>query len=220
MNYTNTLGLPPNLWIRVEKALVKLFSDKVYVKANTIMSLGLDSYMRHLVMNSLSGSVLDIGCGDCHYYEDYPNLEMICVDPVFPPGKEVFIKSCNKHRIVGIAEYLPLRSSSVDSVIAFFSFRDFLNKAYAIINMRKVVKKNICIVDIFQPKGLRRLLLYIHLLIIAPLLARIVSRGKDYKWNMIYESILYMPSTEGLVRLTRSYYHKSIGGFLSIVCFR
>lgn len=220
LSHADALGLPIDLWTRVEKALAKLFSEKVYVKANALMSLGLDSYMRRLVLSSLSGSVLDIGCGDCHYCEDYPELELICIDPLFPAEKRVFTERCNKHRVVGTAEYLPLRPRSVDSAIAFFSFRDFFNKARAIVNMKKVARKNTCIVDIFHPRGLRRILLYAHLRIVAPILARIASRGKDYKWSMIYETILYMPSTEGFVRLTKGYYQKSIGGFLSIVCFR
>ena len=211
-------GLPPGLWEHVQKILRGLFSSGVYERANIVMSLGLVGFLRNIVLRNLSGKILDVGCGSGEYYsESKRGIEVICLDPII---EDRYPSIPYIYRIVAVAERVPLRNRSVDFVVSFFAYRDFLDKANSLIEMKRVAKKTICIVDLFRPRGFAKYLLYAYLGVIAPLLAKLASGLKDYKWEMIHDTILYMPSASFLARLTKAYYAVSIMDSVSIICFK
>jgi len=193
------LGLPPDVWVRVEEVLGFLFSSGIYRSGNAAMSLGFDSFLRERVLALPKGVVLDVGCGDGYYARllEARGVEVICLDPL---TEQLGVEGVS-HVIAGVAEHLPLRSRSVDYSLAMFSLRDFLNKAKGLHEMRRVSRRAVIILDIFNPRSLPvRLLLWSYVAAAAPLLAFIASRTRN-PWRLLLPTLTYMPSVNLLRRL-------------------
>ncbi len=189
----NTLrGLPESLWREAEESMARLFRDGVYAAANHLMSLGLDAPLRRRVLGRLRGVVLDVGCGDAHYHGEMRRRgvdEVICVDPLPAPAREAW-----RHRVVAVAEQLPLRDGCVDYAIALFSYRDFLDKDRGLGEMLRAAREAVVVADIFRPEGAVAPLARLYIDRVAPLLARLASRGADYGWRVIGETVRHMDS--------------------------
>jgi len=189
-----TRGLDPAFWSDVVTTLERLFSSNAYIPANHAMSFGLDEKLRNIIYGSVSGKIVDIGCGDGTY--SFPFLtraeEVVCVDPL---AHRFSSKSSDPrlHRISGVAEYLPLREKSVDYATAMFSFRDFLDKAKGLSEMKRVARRGLLLLEIFNPPALFRPFLYAYIQAIAPLLGYLASRGSGRGWRLLMPTIRLMP---------------------------
>lgn len=197
--YERGSGLPLDLWARVEGVLGLLFLSGAYRSGNTAMSLGFDSFLRERVLALPRGLVLDVGCGDGYYARllEARGVEVVCLDPL---AERLGVKGVS-HVIASVAEYLPFRSGSVDYALAMFSFRDFLDKARGLNEMRRVSRRAVIILDIFNPSSLpARLLLWLYVAVVAPLLAFIAS-GTPNPWKLLLPTLAYMPTVNLFKRL-------------------
>lgn len=193
------LGLPPDIWIRVEEVLGFLLSSGVYRAGNAAMSLGFDSFLRRRVLAMPKGVVLDVGCGDGYYARllEARGAEVVCLDPL---AGHLSVKEVS-HFVAGVAEHLPFRSRSVDYSLAMFSLRDFLDKAKGLHEMKRVSRRAVIILDIFNPRNpLARFLLWLYVAAVAPLLAFMASRTRS-PWRLLLPTLMYMPSVDLLRRL-------------------
>jgi ubiquinone/menaquinone biosynthesis C-methylase UbiE len=110
------------------------------------------------------------------------------------------------HPVVGVAEYLPIQSASVASLITCFSLRDVRDLRKSISEFARVIqeKGRLEIVDIGKPDGAvaRRLLgLYINL--VMPIIARfsIGRRSRKNPFRMIIPTFQRLPTNHELKRL-------------------
>lgn len=193
------LGLPLSLWLRVEHALQSLFRSGAYRIGNTAMSLGLDSFARRYTLAIPSGLVLDVGCGDGYYAKklEERGSEVVCLDPL-----EIVVKRTHTtHVVVAVAEYLPFREGCFDFSVAMFSFRDFLDKARGLHEMRRVTRRGVLILDIFNPRdAFTRVIFWVYVKGLAPLLAFLAS-GVAGEWRLLYPTLTYMPSASIFTRI-------------------
>lgn len=209
-------GLPEGLWREAEEKMRRLFEDGVYEAANRLMSLGFDVELRRAALSRVAGRVLDVGCGDGHYHYEMRRRgveEVVCVDPL--PGPEPV--EAWRHRVVGVAEYLPLRDGCVDYAVAFFSYRDFLDRRRGLGEMRRAARRAVLVVEIFRPEGFLAPLARLYIGRIAPLLARLASGGADYGWGVIAKTVEAMESLRGFLGETGGRVLASVAGVLAAV---
>lgn len=193
------LGLPPDVWVRVEEVLGFLFSSGAYRSGNAAMSLGFDSLLRERVLVLPKGVVLDVGCGDGYYARllEARGAEVVCLDPL---AERLKVRGVS-HVVAGVAEHLPFRSGSVDYSLAMFSLRDFMDKARGLHELKRVSRRTVIILDVFNPRSLfARLLLWFYVAAVAPLLAFLAS-GIRSPWKLLLPTLAYMPSVNLLKRL-------------------
>jgi demethylmenaquinone methyltransferase/2-methoxy-6-polyprenyl-1,4-benzoquinol methylase len=187
-------GLSPERWTIVVATLEKLFASSAYAPANRAMSFGLDVRLRRIIYSTVRGIVVDVGCGDGTHSMPFLQRarEVVCVDPL---AHRLHLSSNNPylHRVSGIAEFIPLRDKSTDFATAMFSFRDFLDKAKGLSEMRRVARIGIFILEIFNPSNVFRLLLYMYVQGVAPILGYIASRGSGRGWRLLMPTIRLMP---------------------------
>ncbi len=209
-------GIPPGLWREAEERMARLFRDGVYVPANRVMSLGLDAPLRRRCISRLSGVVLDVGCGDGHYHLEMRRRgveEVVCVDPLPEPRP----REAWRHRVVAVAEALPLRDGCVDYAVAFFSYRDFLDRERGLAEMLRVARRGVFVADIFRPEGPLAPLAGFYIGRVAPLLARLVAGGRDYGWRVIGDTVRHMETLREFVERSGGRVVASFLGVLAAV---
>ncbi len=196
--------LPLDLWLHVERTLSYLFDEAIYERANTVMSLGTHKTFRRVVLGLVYGKVLDVGCGDGVYIAQLASRteEVVCIDPL--PAKNPSAPP-NFHRVVAVAEHMPFRNKSFDFATAMFSFRDFMDKALGLFNMKRVSKRGVIILDLFSTSPYLRPAIVFYFGYMAPALGFIASRGRRGRWELILPTLLLMPRAE---------FFKRIGGII------
>ena len=179
------------------------------------MSLGLDGLARRYAMYMLrEGLVLDVGCGDGFYAEQLERrgAEVVCLDPL----ESVLRRSRTMHAAVAVAEYLPFRSGSFDYVLAMFSVRDFLDKARGLFEMKRVARRGVVILDVFNPRNpLLRALFWAYVAAVAPLLGFLAS-GEARRWLLLYPTLRYMPTARIFERIGGKVVFKLARGVLAV----
>jgi len=193
-------GLPIGLWFQVERILNYLFDTAIYERANTVMSLGVHRLLRNIVLSSVAGRVLDVGCGDGVYIPQLVRTaeEVVCIDPIATKNTHNY---ANFHRVVATAERIPFRAKSFDFAIAMFSFRDFMDKALGIFNMRKASRKGVFILDLFAVSRFLLPAVVLYFGYIAPILGFIVSGGHRGRWELLIPTLQLMPRADFFTKL-------------------
>ncbi|MDH4123683.1 MAG: class I SAM-dependent methyltransferase [Thermoplasmata archaeon] len=133
-------------------------------------------------------SILEIGSGPGSFLQMLEKGKIVALDP----SKKLL--SVSRERVgerasfaTGISESLPFRENSFDLIFCSFSFRDFKDRALSLNEMRRILREDgvLKIVDIARyRKGLRSLLMKIHLKFIVPAIARImIPRKLRMQWG-------------------------------------
>lgn len=193
-----------------------------YRKMNKIMSLGLDNRVRidaiHRMcrdhgQSSISSRqiiIVDVGAGPGDSVSTIAEIckqvsYIIAVDPS-PRLLGNIAPSALCDRIVAVAENMPLRSSSVFGVTAFYAARDFKNLNRAISEILRVIDKGrIAIGDIFLPQGfLKSNAVKIWVCILVPLLALLFARKQWRHYRGLCRSLKGWLSVEQLCSLIKN----------------
>ena len=179
-------GLGSEMWRSVVDSIAKLVEEGCYEKVNKFLSLGLLGRLRKRAASMLRpGVVLDAGCGpgtSTEYIRSImKNSLIIMVDP-----SERMLRMARSRlggplevAVAGRFERLPLADSSVDSIVAMFSFRDAYSYGKAVEEFARVLKPDgvLVILDFYRPTQPWKTILIIYIMIMVPL-ALIFNRCK------------------------------------------
>ena len=131
-----------------------VFSDIAgrYDRLNTVLSLGRDHAWRQTAIGFLPpGTVIDLGAGTGAATEALGDRRVIAIDP------EPAMLALNPapHRIVGVAEAIPLADGSVDGVLSAFVFRNLDSVPRSLDEISRVLRPGgvAAIVDLGRPRA-------------------------------------------------------------------
>ncbi len=151
-----------DIWATIVSSIERLSSTNCYERINLLASLGFVNRYRRIAARLLPcrGTILDAGCGPgtstavllstCK-----GRARIIALDPSTSMLRQApSAPSCM--RLGGRFEKLPLASSSIDGVVAMFSYRDAASYDQALEEFARVLKPwgVLVILDIFRPPGI------------------------------------------------------------------
>jgi len=155
------------LWKDVVKSIEKLSEAGCYERVNKFMSFFTVDYLRKRLIDNVDGEiVIDAGSGPGNLSvvicENISRLKkLILIDPSRPmifQALKTLKRRCSYKRvsligISGVFEYIPLRDSSVDSIVSSFAFRDAIDYGKAISEFWRVLKPDgtLGILDLYRP---------------------------------------------------------------------
>ena len=177
-------GLGSEMWRSVVNSIARLVEEGCYEKVNKFLSLGLLGRLRRKAAGMLRpGVVLDAGCGPGTSTESIRSVLGNSVIIMLDPSERML--SIARSRLggpLGVAvagrfERLPLADSSVDSIVAMFSFRDAYSYREAVEEFSRVLKPDgvLVILDFYRPVQPWRTILIIYIKLMVPL-ALILNR--------------------------------------------
>ncbi|MEB3779505.1 MAG: class I SAM-dependent methyltransferase [Desulfurococcales archaeon] len=149
-------------WETIVHDIEALAIQRCYEKLNKIVSLGLVDTLREEAARKAIDSrvILDVGCG--------PGTSTRVIRKVLGSSRIVMLDPSTTMLSIarsevdgltialqGIFERLPLRDSSVDAIIAMFSFRDSIDYELALNEFARVLRSSgkLVILDIFKPSA-------------------------------------------------------------------
>lgn len=182
-----------------------------YDLLNRIISLGIDQSWRRKLVASLSAAlprrILDLatGTGDVAVMVSraYPEVSVVGVDPstkMLEVGREKIEKLGLAQRIsfeVGSAERLPFEDDSFDGVTIAFGIRNVPDRAAALREMSRVVKRGgrVAVLELSEPRsGLLGPLARFHIHTVVPTIGGLLSGSREYSY--LQESIAAFPPPE------------------------
>lgn len=186
-----------DIWDKIVESIESLAQRNCYERLNTVASLGFVSRFRSIAASMIPcrGVILDAGCGPgtstlTILKRCGSRAKIVALDPSISMLHEVpQTPLCAK--IGGRFERLPFTESSIDAIIAMFSFRDASSYREALDEFSRVLKPNgvLVILDIFKPKRLfPRMLLKGYLYgvgLLGGAVTLCASEGRRYS-NIIY----------------------------------
>lgn len=198
-----------DIWDVIVSSIESLSQANCYERLNMLASLGCVSRFRRIAASLVPcrGTILDAGCGPgtstltllrrCR-----GRARILALDPSLGMLRRV-ARSGSCLPVEGRFEALPLADSSVDSVVAMFSFRDATSYRAALEEFARVLKPRgtLVVLDIFRPRrSFARYLLKGYLYGIGRLggvVTMCLREGRSYA-NIIY-TIDRMLSVEEMV---------------------
>ncbi len=180
------------LWKDVVKSIEKLSEAGCYERVNKFMSFFTVDYLRKKLVSSIDGEVIvDAGSGPGNLSvmicESVSKLKkLILIDPsrsMILQASRVLKSRCSHKGVSfvglsGIFEHIPLKDSSVDSIVSSFAFRDAIDYNKALDEFWRVLKPNgtLGILDLYKPSsGLLSLAVRAYLAVVPPLGALILG---------------------------------------------
>ncbi|MFB6469972.1 MAG: class I SAM-dependent methyltransferase [Vulcanisaeta sp. AZ3] len=169
----------------------RVFAYSRYDLVNNIVTLYLLRKLRYWAsmeiiksMNEHDCIILDLGAGDGSMTKyllkfSIKPKSIVLLDPAINgllsinELRQEFID-----RVVGVSEALPLRQSSICTIYTAFAFRQFNNKALALIEAHRVLRRNgsFVILEFWRPDGaMAHAVLLYYLTLPLPLLISIVA---------------------------------------------
>lgn len=216
-------GLKPDEWIDVIDALER--TVRRYELVNKVISLGYSSRMRKVLADMAfleDGMViLDAGCGPGLMSElllsRLNKAKLYCLDPIPSMLKAAFDRlklmkgEFSLNFIQGVFEQIPVRSESIDLVVASYSLRDSMDFYGALEEFKRVLKPGgqLLVLDVTKPdnKIISRLG-GLYLKHIAPILSIPIYGGLRTPWKELY------PTYERM--MTSSEFVKEIGEYFDV----
>ncbi|WP_237699701.1 class I SAM-dependent methyltransferase [Vulcanisaeta moutnovskia] len=176
----------------------KVFAYSNYELVNTAITLFQLRRLRYWafqeVMTSVrncNGYLLDLGAGDGSMTRfiisnGFRHRPIILLDPAISGLRSMGnLHSELVDRVVGVSEYLPLKRGSICTVYTSFALRQFNNKPLALIEVRRILRKDgsFIVLEFWRPDNpLTYAVLLFYLVFALPLLVSIVAprEVRDY----------------------------------------
>ena len=217
-----TFGLKED-WDSVEETLQQIIP--VYDRTNRFISLGTDLKVRRRGLSLLlqkaadngqmrSFSVLDLGSGPGKMTEllralvkspDQSNIaRTIMLDALCPMLKKARSRNPESEGILGVYESIPMKSQSIDVVVAGFAIRDAKNLLSALQDVSRVLRPGglFLIVDLCKPNSrLNRAIIGSYWRTVAPLLAFIAAGRTGLKFGALSKTYHRLPTKSEFVNL-------------------
>ena len=206
-----------DIWGMIVSNIEALATHNCYERLNILASLGFVGRFRSIAASLLPcpGIVMDAGCGPgtstLEVVKSCRESRIIALDPSLSMLRQVLDEPVCQ-AVSGRFEKLPLPDSSIDGIVAMFSFRDAIDYNIAVQEFSRVLKPGgvLVILDIFKPVStLQRLLLKGYLYgvgMIGGLLTLCRSEGKAYA--SIVNTIDRMLTLEEAVSLIKRYFDR------------
>ncbi len=169
----------------------KVFAYSNYDLVNNVITLCLLPKLRYWAsleiissMRGYEGPLLDLGAGDGSMTRYVLKLGLkpkfiVLLDPAI--NGLLSIKDLRQEmvdKVVAVGEALPLRSSSIQVIYTAFALRQFNNKAIALTEVRRVLRKggSLVVLEFWRPdNALAHIVLIYYLTAILPLLISLVA---------------------------------------------
>jgi ubiquinone/menaquinone biosynthesis C-methylase UbiE len=224
------LGLQKD-WPKVVNSL-RSISD-IYERVNKIISFNTDMRLRAEALADVvmeGDRMLDLGCGPGVFSmvaeQIQPGLGDIVMIDILDEMLRRTVSNGRTHLIQGVFEKIPLRDSSINTVIMGFALRDSHNLGEAVEEIHRVTHDNggkLAIVDLGKPDDrIRHILIAIYWRIIAPVIAFIMLGRRGLEVSKIYTTYRHHPRTSILKNLLEKYFsnvrvrEKMMGGAILI----
>ena len=207
-----------------------------YRRMNKIMSLGLDDRVRFDAIKQMCKDmqpgndeqrrviIVDLGAGPGDSISVIANVckqvsYIVAIDPSPRLLKNV-VSSALCDRVVAVAENIPLRSSSVSGVTAFYAARDFKNLGGAVTEMLRILNKGrIAIGDIFLPQEtMRSIAVKTWVCLFVPILALLFAPKQWRHYRGLCKSLRGWLSVEQLCKLIENVASHNHYGVKGLVC--
>lgn len=177
-------GMEAREWNDVVRSLEDI--SGFYETANLLMTFLQAPHWRAQAAALARGRVVEIGSGPGSFARLLPQDAVL-----IEPSPRLLMKSRElapeNPRARGRAEDIPLRDETADTCFCVFSFRDFLDKAKALAEMRRILTPGgrVVIVDVAKPPpGLRRTLMNLYIGTLIPhLIPFLAPRRERASWS-------------------------------------
>ena len=188
-----------------------------YDALNRVMSVGLDQRWRRRALDEIGVGpgdlVVDLACGTGDFCElaSARGARVLGVDSAIQMLRQARERGLDFMSVQGDAEWLPLRSASVDVVTCGFALRNFVSLEGVLREIARVVKPGgrIALIDVDRPKwGPLRVAHSLYFDRVVPLVGGIVSDRRAYRY--LPQSTAYLPAAEELKEMI------SAAGFLDV----
>ena len=188
-----------------------------YDLMNTILSLGNHGRWRRRAVQEMKlradGRYLDIGCGTgdvaIEILHQCPDCNVVGIDPaegMLDLGRRKLAEAHLADRgelQAGDATNLPLEPDSFDGAIAAFCLRNVTDRAAALAEMGRVVRRGglVVILELTTPRNpLMRLGHRIYTRSLAPLLGGIIARDRG-AYRYLIDSVMAFPATDAVLEM-------------------
>ncbi|AFZ71125.1 methylase involved in ubiquinone/menaquinone biosynthesis [Caldisphaera lagunensis DSM 15908] len=211
-------GLEEKFWKNIVSE-IETYSEKgCYEKVNTLMSFFVLKRLRIIASALAKGSniIIDVGNGpgtSTKYIKGILNpSHLIAMDPSFAMNKITKDNIKNISVINGMAENIPVKSSSIDAVIAMFSFRDVRNYDLALREFSRVLKENgkLIILDLYKPETvMEKIISFFQFNILAVVFGIVMGCGRDaLLYPDLHKTIYYMYNSKEILKSVNKYFKK------------
>ena len=185
-------ALEKESWTKVEKDIESI--GEYYDSAASIISFGMmDRWRRKAATETSDGmDVLEVGSGPGSFSRLLHGRRIVMLEPNEVMLRKSIEGGLSDERyapVIGVAEHLPFVEGTFDRVMSGFSFKNFMDKGSALMEIRRVLGMDgrVVIIDIAEPDtGIRRSFMRFYMKHILGRLAFLVvprKVRKDWKSN-------------------------------------
>ena len=212
----------------VGAVLGDVFVSADYEGVNLVGSLGLVGVVRRVVRRLLAVlgvvRVLDVGSGFGPLHGYLPlGAWVVSLDPALPGLVRAHLAGFDA--VVGVAEFLPFRSSAFDSVVSVFALRLF-RLVGALPEVFRVSRRFVVLLDLWRPRSVLLVLLLVLFMFLVYLPVAAVFAPRVWaRYLLVPRSFLGSPGEDWLVSVVRVFAGRVLVrrlflGFLLLVAFR